>query len=48
MKDKDNPVIPDLDFNLLRPQSLNDFIGQNRLKKQLHIFIAAAKKRKEP
>jgi len=48
MKDKSNFSASDLDFNLLRPQSLNDFIGQKRLKKQLHIFIAAAKKRKEP
>lgn len=34
-----------LDQNL-RPEKLSDFIGQPELKKQLRIFIAAAKKRK--
>jgi len=47
-KNKENPVSSSLDFSLLRPHSLADFIGQNRLKKQLKIFIAAAQKRKEP
>ncbi|MBI4395534.1 MAG: Holliday junction branch migration DNA helicase RuvB [Elusimicrobia bacterium] len=32
----------------LRPQSLDEFIGQDKLKKNLKIFIQAAKKRKEP
>jgi len=31
----------------LRPQLLNDFIGQNQLKENLSIFIEAAKKREE-
>ncbi len=32
----------------LRPQSLREFIGQNKLKEQLDIFIRAAKSRNEP
>lgn len=32
----------------LRPQSLNDFVGQESLKEGLGIFIDAAKKREEP
>ena len=32
----------------LRPQSLDDFVGQGGLKKGLSIFIEAAKKREEP
>jgi Holliday junction DNA helicase RuvB len=34
--------------NFLRPQSLNDFIGQHQIKRNLTIFIQASKKRKEP
>jgi Holliday junction DNA helicase RuvB len=33
--------------NSLRPQSLDDFIGQDKLKENLKVFIEAAKKRKE-
>lgn len=33
--------------NSLRPQSLDDFIGQDKLKKNLKVFIEAAKKRCE-
>ena len=33
--------------NTLRPQTLDDFIGQDKLKKNLRIFIEAAKKREE-
>ncbi|AKL97935.1 Holliday junction branch migration DNA helicase RuvB [Endomicrobium proavitum] len=33
--------------NSLRPKTLDDFIGQNKLKENLKIFIEAAKKRKE-
>jgi len=36
-----------LDINL-RPSSLNEFIGQDKLKENLKIFIAAANQRKEP
>ena len=32
----------------LRPQKLDDYVGQNKIKKQLRIFLDAAKKRKEP
>lgn len=32
----------------LRPQSWNEYIGQERIKKNIRIFIDAAKKRKEP
>jgi Holliday junction DNA helicase RuvB len=32
----------------LRPRSLNEFIGQNRLKDNLRVFIQAAKLRQEP
>jgi Holliday junction DNA helicase RuvB len=32
----------------LRPQSFDDYIGQNRLKKNLRLAISAAKKRGEP
>jgi Holliday junction DNA helicase RuvB len=32
----------------LRPQSLNEFIGQNKVKEQLSIFVRAAKERNEP
>lgn len=32
----------------LRPQSFDDYIGQDRLKKNLRLAIAAAKKRDEP
>lgn len=31
----------------LRPQNLNDYIGQSKIKENLNIFIEAAKKRKE-
>ena len=32
----------------LRPQTFSDFIGQERIKENLSIFVAAAKKRGEP
>lgn len=32
----------------LRPQTFSDFIGQDKLKQNLSIFVAAAKKRGEP
>lgn len=34
--------------NSLRPQCLDDFIGQKKLKDNLKVFIEAAKKRNEP
>src|SRR5438874_10922419 len=32
----------------LRPQILDEFVGQDRLKKNLRVFIEAARQRKEP
>src|SRR3989339_1650679 len=34
--------------NTLRPQTLDEFIGQSKLKENLKVFIEAAKKRSEP
>ena len=34
--------------NSLRPKSLDDYLGQEKAKEQLKIFIEAAKKREEP
>jgi len=44
---KEQPEDHKLDYTL-RPESLNDFIGQEKIKKNIDIFINAAKKRKEP
>ncbi|MBN1779374.1 MAG: Holliday junction branch migration DNA helicase RuvB [Candidatus Buchananbacteria bacterium] len=39
----------DLNFDItLRPKQLRDFVGQEKIKDNLNIFMAAAKKRKEP
>ena len=32
----------------LRPRTLSEYIGQSELKKNLRIFIGAARKREEP
>src|SRR5256885_6891841 len=32
----------------LRPQSLDEFVGQERMKENLKVFITAARQRKEP
>ena len=37
----------DRELNSIRPQSLDEYIGQSRLKENLKIFIGAAKRRKE-
>lgn len=37
----------DIDLNL-RPQSLNEYIGQKTIKEEMEIYISAAKKRDEP
>jgi Holliday junction DNA helicase RuvB len=38
----------DLDIEKnLRPQGLSEYVGQERVKKQMDIFIKAAKKRSE-
>ncbi len=34
--------------NVLRPQSLKEYIGQSEAKENLHIFLKAAQKREEP
>ncbi len=36
----------DIEYSL-RPQNLREYIGQSKVKEKLHIFIEAAKKRKE-
>ena len=33
--------------NSLRPQTLNEYIGQNKVKENMKIYIEAAKKRNE-
>lgn len=38
----------DIEEQSLRPQLLDEFIGQRKLKDNLHVFIAAAKARGEP
>lgn len=50
----DNPINPDLQGNdddvvdrALRPEYLQDFVGQPKLKEQLSIFIQAARSRNE-
>ncbi|MFH0818422.1 MAG: Holliday junction branch migration DNA helicase RuvB [Patescibacteria group bacterium] len=45
------PSVQEKDNNLdqtLRPQKLNDYIGQSKVKENLIIFMQAAKQRKEP
>lgn len=39
--------IPSEDLNLLRPHNLKEFVGQEKLKANLQVFIDAAKMRKE-
>lgn len=34
--------------NSLRPKTLNEYIGQHKVKENMKIYIEAAKKRKEP
>jgi len=46
-----SPKEEELDSGLdqtLRPQYLEEFVGQEQIKENLHIFIEAAKKRSEP
>jgi len=44
---EENPNDFTIDYTL-RPQQLVDYIGQEKIKRQLNIFLAAAKKRREP
>lgn len=40
---------PDVEFNrVLRPKSLDDFTGQNKIVDNLRVFVQAAKQRNEP
>ena len=32
----------------IRPQSLNEYVGQNEVKENIRVFIEAAKMRNEP
>jgi len=41
------PFLDDLNEGGLRPKTLDEYIGQKELKKNLRVFIEAAKKRKE-
>lgn len=44
-------IADDRNFSIdytLRPQKLDDYVGQNKIKKQLRVFLDAAKKRNEP
>jgi len=47
MQTENQPPVISADSSL-RPKQLTNFIGQQKLKKQLKIFINAAKQRKEP
>jgi Holliday junction DNA helicase RuvB len=45
-----NPVCPDEEYKFevnLRPAKLTDYVGQEKIKSNLNIFIEAAKKRRE-
>src|SRR6056297_2820122 len=55
MEEKENRIVSrqvneeDIDIERgLRPKSLDDYIGQEKLKEKLKIFIQAAKERNEP
>ena len=54
MKEKEKVINPrvtadDLRYeNSLRPKEFEDFVGQDRVKENLRIFIKAAKERAEP
>ena len=52
---KDNIINPNLNNekeekqeNILRPQTLKEYIGQKQVKENMQVYIEAAKKRKEP
>ena len=44
----DPQELEDEDDRTLRPQSLDEFVGQEALKENLRIFVEAAKRRGEP
>ncbi len=43
-----NPAEEDRGLNDLRPRTLDEYIGQERIKENLRVFIEAAKRRGEP
>jgi len=44
-----SPLVFEEEFEFtLRPQKLDDYVGQKKIKENLNIFIEAAKKREEP
>ena len=52
---RDNIINPNLNNekeekqeNILRPQTLKEYIGQKQVKENMQVYIEAAKKRKEP
>jgi holliday junction DNA helicase RuvB len=45
-QDEISPVFS-IDYTL-RPQKLDDYVGQDKIKRQLRVFLDAAKKRNEP
>jgi len=47
INDENNTSEFTIDYTL-RPQKLEDYVGQEKIKKQLNIFLQAAKKRGEP
>ena len=47
ISDKEQKDDPNLDVSL-RPKSLDEFVGQDKIKESLNIFIQAAKQREEP
>ena len=53
--DDENLLIPNLQDNeeekvenTLRPRTLNEYIGQTKVKENMKVYIEAAKKRNEP
>lgn len=42
-----NDVAEEKQENILRPQTLNEYIGQTKVKENMKVYIEAAKKRKE-
>ena len=49
LETNDSAMQEDLSIDYtLRPQKLDDYVGQEKIKKQLRIFLDAAKKRSEP
>lgn len=43
-----NLTIEDVFDKNIRPESLDEYVGQKKIKENLHVFIEAAKMRNEP